>query len=458
MSIIIMILLLCFLILVHEFGHFVAARALGIKVDKFAIGFPFGPTLWSKKIGDVEYLVHACLLGGYVAFPDDDKDSTLPLDSPERFANNPVWKRMIVISAGVITNLITAFALVFLVAGIWGQLPSGVQQVYINKIDAQKGASVLNSGLQAGDKIVSINGSNISSTYALTLFAKNSAANDAKVDKKFVEQNLEKLRSLNSNLDPKQTISSGISVKLPQNSGIELGIKMDDDTLLGITEYKPAEIILNDEQIKLRDSIDKKSQYIVSDGTLTLENLAYAISDGVKPLNITIERNGQIIELKPVYPDKDGIIGVMLDPRPVLVKTKTPAQIIKAGSKYLWDQTALQLYAFKQLLTGKIPAKNIHGIVAVAKVGGDVIQTGGMSSGLLLAAIISAWLAILNFLPIPALDGGHFMFLIIEMLRGGKPVSQKAIDIMGNICFFALLGLGLLIILNDIIALIKHQL
>ena len=86
MSIIIMILLLSLLILVHEAGHFFAARAFGIKVDKFGFGLPVGPTLYKTKVGDVEVLVHAFLLGGYVSFPDDEKDCELPKDSPERFS------------------------------------------------------------------------------------------------------------------------------------------------------------------------------------------------------------------------------------------------------------------------------------------------------------------------------------------------------------------------------------
>ncbi len=92
---------------------------------------PIGPTLWSKKIGDVEVLVHAFLLGGYVSFPDDEKDSDLPADSEERFINKPVWQRMVVISAGVIANIITAFLLVFITAVAWGKLPSGSYDVYI---------------------------------------------------------------------------------------------------------------------------------------------------------------------------------------------------------------------------------------------------------------------------------------------------------------------------------------
>ena len=85
MSIIIMLILLSILILVHEAGHYLAARMFGIKVDKFGFGLPIGPTLWEKQCGDTKILVHAFLLGGYVAFPDDDKENPLPEDSPDRF-------------------------------------------------------------------------------------------------------------------------------------------------------------------------------------------------------------------------------------------------------------------------------------------------------------------------------------------------------------------------------------
>ena len=114
MSIILMILLLSVLILVHEAGHFLAAKMFKMKVAKFGFGLPIGPTLWEKKIGDVTVLVHAFLLGGYVAFPDDEKDETLPADSPDRFLNRPVYQRLIVVSAGVIANVICAIALVIL--------------------------------------------------------------------------------------------------------------------------------------------------------------------------------------------------------------------------------------------------------------------------------------------------------------------------------------------------------
>ncbi len=455
MSIIIMILLISLLILVHEAGHFLAARALGIKVSKFAIGFPIGPTLWSKKIGDVEYLIHACVLGGYVAFPDDDKDSDLPVDSQDRFMNKPIWQRMIVISAGVIANIITAFVLVFITAIAWGQLPSGDYQVYINKIAAPKEASIWQSGLKNGDRIIKVNGSEINSSYALTLYAQNSKSYDGKIDEIFANNNLEKLKKSNPKIDENNLIKLNTIVKLPQ-VGNEPTIKVEDTALKGYNPYKDAQISLSEDQIGLRDSLKNKSIY-VSDGTVTLKDIAYAISDSIKPLNITVLRNGTEVELSPIYPDEKGVIGVMLENRQVLMPTNTPKTIIKGTFDYIWEQTYTLCYGFYVLFAGKVPASSMHGIVAIAKVGGDVIHNNGIFSGLLLTAMISIDLAILNFLPIPALDGGHFMFLIIEKLRR-KPVDEKTIEKISSIFFMLLIVLAFLIIFNDIYALLKHQL
>ena len=115
------------------------------------------------------------------------------------------------------------------------------------------------------------------------------------------------------------------------------------------------------------------------------------------------------------------------------------------------------LFGLWQILTGKIPLKDLHGIVAITKIGGDIINNSGIFSGLLLTAIISMDLAIVNFLPIPALDGGHVLFLIIEKLKG-KPVDEETIDKIGNAGFIFLILLMVVVIFNDIFALITKQL
>ncbi|HIU85657.1 TPA: site-2 protease family protein, partial [Candidatus Spyradomonas excrementavium] len=146
MNVIIMILLISLLILVHEAGHFLAARMMGIKVDKFGFGLPFGPTLFEGQIGDTKILVHALLLGGYVSFPDDDENSEIPKDSSERFSNKPVWQRAVVISAGVIANVLCAIVLVVMTAIILHKLPAGKYDIYIAKIVAPKEAAIYKSG------------------------------------------------------------------------------------------------------------------------------------------------------------------------------------------------------------------------------------------------------------------------------------------------------------------------
>lgn len=454
MSIIIMILLLSFLVLVHEAGHFFAARALGIKVSKFGFGLPIGPTLWSKKVGDVDVVVHAFLLGGYVSFPDDEKDSNEVISEDDRFMNKPVWKRMIVISAGVLANIVTAFVFVLITALIWGKLPSGQSEVYINEITADKDAAIWTSGLEKGDRVININGSDINSVYALTLYSQTSKSFDGKVEEEFVNENLEKLKKLNSKLTELDVIPEKVVVALPEKT-TEAPITIEDDALKGYALYRDEQVSLNDSQIKLRDSLRDKNTY-VSDGSVTLKDLAYAISDTRRPINMTVLRNGEEIQLKPIYSNEKGMVGVMLDSRDVSRPTKSIPSAIKGTFSYLWEQTYMLVYGLWQLFTGKIPVKDLHGIVVITKIGGDVIQKSGFFPGLLLTAMISLDLALVNFLPIPALDGGHFMFLIIEKLRG-KPLDEETINKISSAFFLLLILFMIFIVFNDIYALIKHK-
>ena len=455
MSIIIMILLLSVLILVHEAGHFLAAKAFKMKVAKFGFGLPIGPTLWEKQVGDVKVLVHAFLLGGYVAFPDDDKELDLPKDSPDRFLNRPIYQRLIVVSAGVTANVICAFIFVLLTAFLWGHMPSGKYDVYINQIVAEKDQSVWTSGLQKGHKIIRVNGSDIDTSYGLLAYAQLSQKHDGKVDKEFVGGNYENLKKLNPAYQKDELIPEDILIQLPAQKP-EKAVSLTKNMLKGFQKYEDKQLKLNDIQKTLRDKITGKS-YIISDGTLTLNNLAFALSDSVRPMNITVLRNGQEIKLNPIYPNEKGQIGVMLDVKEVLIPTKGIKSAVVTSGKYLYDQTYMLLYGLYQIVSGKIPLKDLHGIIAITKVGGDIIDNSGFFSGLLLIAIISLDLAIVNFLPIPALDGGHVMFLIIEKLRG-KPLDEDTIDKIGTAGFLFLILLMVFVIFNDIFALVTKQL
>ena len=453
MSVIIMILLIGLLILVHELGHLGAALLFKVKVDKFGIGLPIGPTLWEKKVGNITLVVHAFLFGGYVSFPDDDKDSDLPKNSPDRLMNKPIWQRAIIFSAGVIANVICAYVLVLLTAALWHNMPSGKFDIYVNDIVAPKEASVWTSGLKKGDKIIEINGSEINSKYGLNLYALYSASFDGKTDKLLPEKNYEQLKKLNPAFKENEIIPQGLIVKIPAQIQKEGKIKLSKNVLNAIELYKPDEVKLSENQIKLRDKIqDKKS--VETDGTFTLKDLAFALSDNQKPLDIKVLRNGEIIALKTVYSDKEGLIGITIDRKEKLIPITGVKSAFSASYNYLYNETKSMLIVLKQLFTGKIPLKNMHGVVLITKMGGDIISSEGIFYGILLTAVISMNLAILNILPIPALDGGHLIFLLIEKIQG-KPVDEEISNKIMTVFFSLLILLLVFVLFNDIYVLVK---
>ena len=453
MSILIMILLLSLLILVHEAGHFAAARAFGIKVDKFGFGLPIGPTLYKTKIGDLEVLVHAFLLGGYVSFPDDEKDCDLPKDSPERFANKPIYQRAIVVSAGVICNVLCAIALVILVAICSKQLPSGNYEIYAGEINAPKESSIWQSGLQEGDRIFSANNCEIHNAYSFITIVKNSAKENGVISSKTINENFSKLKALNPSLAKDEIIPDEFSIRLPENPERDI-ITLDKYTAKGAKYFKNEGLKLSEEVKLLTKEIGTKTYY-TSDGKHTMYDVAQAISNGVHPINLVVIRNGEKITLNPIYPDEKGIIGIALKSKQTMIATTKPTAIVKESCVYLWDNTVTMMYSLGQLFTGNIPLKDMHGVIAITKIGGDMIEKSGKSSGILLAALISMNLAILNILPIPALDGGHLLFLLFEKIVG-KPVNEKAMEIISTV-FFALLIILMLYVINNDIILLMHK-
>ncbi len=452
MSVIIMILLIGLLILVHELGHLGAALLFKMKVDKFGIGLPIGPTLWEKKVGDITLVVHAFLFGGYVSFPDDDKESDLPQDSKDRLMNRPIWQRAIVFSAGVGANVLCAFILVLLTAFLWHNMPSGKFETYVSDIVAEKDASVWQSDLKKGDKIIEINGSPADSKYALNLFAMYSASNDGKVDTELVEKNYKELKKINPAFSKDEVIQEGLIVKIPALAQ-EKPVKLSKNVLNAVELYKDNEVKLSDEQIKLRDRINDE-KFMETDGTFSLNDLAFALSDGGKPINIKVLRGNEIVPLKTIYADKEGLIGITIDRKEILIPVTNIKTAFTASWNYLYNETKSMLIVLKQLFTGKIPLKHMHGVVLITKMGGDMISHDGIFYGILLTAVISMNLAILNILPIPALDGGHLLFLVFEKILG-KPVDEEIANKIMNVFFTLLILLLVFVLFNDIYVLVK---
>ena len=225
---------------------------------------------------------------------------------------------------------------------------------------------------------------------------------------------------------------------------------------MGIEKYKPGELELTKTQKDLTQKLYQKSEF-VADKEYNLEDIASAISDSYKPLSIKVLRGDKELVFNDLKTSKDGLLGVKLEVSEIFLPIKTPLDVITHSWDYLVDNTKLMLLGLWQLVSGKIPLSDMHGIVAITKVGGDIIENSGMLKGLLLSAIISIDLAIINLLPIPALDGGHLMFLALEKICG-RELDEKIVEGISRVFFALLILLMVYVVFNDIFALVTKQL
>lgn len=468
MNTVIMLFLISLLILVHELGHFFAARIFGVRVSKFGFGLPIGPTLFKTKWGETEVLIHAFLLGGYVSFPDDiEKEEndeknkntnaaeTLPEDSPERFKNKKPWQKAVIVSAGVFMNVVFAIFLTMLAAAWYHKLPAGNSDIFIDGIVTKDNTSnIVNSGAKKGDKILQINNIKTDGAYKFIFVVQKSKYFDGFADGEIVTNKLQELAKLNPDIDFENIIPAGTKVKLPRMTP-EKALNVSEKVAMGYEKYKTTEIALTPEEIGLRNTLENKTEYTISQD-IEPESFAKALSDSYKPLTIVLERDGKQITLNNIYTDKSGILGIKLGTKENFVPTNTVKEIITNSFSYLWTSTKLMALGLWQLVSGKIPLSEMHGIVVIAKVGSDIIENYGMLNGLLLTAIISIDLAIINLLPIPALDGGHLMFLGLEKLLG-REIDEKITEGIGRFFFLLLILLMIYVIFNDIFALVTHK-
>ena len=359
MSVLAAISVVLLLIVVHEFGHFAAARLQKIRVNRFSIGF--GPTLIKYQGSETEYAVRAFPLGGYVGFPDDDPDSTIPPDDPNLLRNRPVLDRAIVISAGVIANLVFAY---FLLVG-----------------------------------------------QAMTIGF--------------------------------QEISYRPGVLVPQ-------LLSEAESAAAKAGVQPGDIILKIDNLELEDSAD------------ALENLRTTIQKHPKtPLQLTIKRDAEIVNLNvtpDVGQDGKGKIGVMLAPNGDIVRRRAD-NIIAAfttGANEFQRIVQLTIQGFWQLISNfQENAKQVAGPVAIVAVGAELARND-LSNLFQFGALISINLAIINILPLPALDGGQLAFLTVEGVTG-KPLPSKLQDGIMQTGLVLLLSLGLFIIVRDTVNLAFFQ-
>jgi len=349
LSVMIMLGLISVLIIAHELGHFWVAKKCGIRVDRFGFGLPFGPTLWSKQVGETEYCLHAALFGGYVAFPDDNPDSDLPKDSPLRFENKTVLQRFAVAVAGVTVNAILGWAIMTGVVMAWGLPDVQGDDVSIGMVLSAQSAAA-EAGIQSGDHIVSVGAH-----------------------------------------------------------------------------------VVNQRPLEERTTFVKDRIH----------------ASALKPVVLGISRQGQLQQLT-VTPNKDGLIGVqlMLGDK-VYIKESNPLTASAVSIEYLSHFVMRNFQALGQMVTGNVDAAQLSGPLRIVDEGRKVIEANGIQDGLILTAIISVILAVMNLLPIPALDGGHILFLLVEAIKG-SPVNKDLQERFVQVGFLSLLALMAFVVINDV--------
>jgi membrane-associated protease RseP (regulator of RpoE activity) len=351
MSVLAAIGILALLIFVHELGHFLAARLQGIYANRFSIGF--GPAIFRYEGKQTEYALRLIPLGGYVGFPDDDPDSTIPRNDPNLMRNRPVLDRAIVISAGVIFNLIFAFLILVTQIGVIG-IPKG--------FNFQPGVIV-----------------------------------------------------------PQVVSADSIAAK----AGIQAG-----DVILQANDH-----IYGAEEASVQQLVD-----LIKGGAD--QELALRIVHGGEERSITLT------------PEKSengvGRIGVQLAPngKPIYRKATGPGEILALASKQFETIIVRTFMGFGQLVTNfGATASQMSGPVKIVEWGANIAQSDS-GSLFFFAAFISINLAVMNILPLPALDGGQLAFLLIEGLSG-KPLPAKFQDNVMQTGLVVLLGLGVFLIIRD---------
>ncbi len=421
-----LLLSLSFLIVLHELGHFIPAKLFKTRVEKFFLFFDVKFALFSKKIGDTVYGIGWLPLGGYVKISGmidesmDKEQMALP-PQPWEFRSKPAWQRLIIMLGGVTVNIIVGFVIYMGILHFYGQ------DITTNK-QLPNGFAVHESfkgyGFQDGDKILSVNGAAFENVTA--------------INKHLFLRDVNTIEVLH-NTGEKQTI------EMPQQIGT---LMFENDVLRPFTQrVAPILGVIGDQSFPAAAAGFKIDDTILEvNGTPIVfwhefQNLVK--ENGQKENVFLISRDGAQLTLK-ATPNETGQIG-LLPYGTSIRKEYTLAESITGGVGYGMDVLKDYITQFKYVFTQK-GASQVGGFGAI---GGLFPDTWDWVSFWQTTALISIILAFMNILPIPALDGGHVMFLLYEMVSGRKP-NDKFMEYAQMVGFFLLIALVLFANGNDI--------
>ncbi len=454
MYILLAIFIFGFLIFIHELGHFIVARLCGVKILEFAIGM--GPKVLShvsKKSG-IRYSLRLLPLGGFVSMlgesgmetvqgdngengeqrdllindaseearqEEDGSEAPAPISDPAAYCNQSVWKRMLISIAGPFMNVLLGFIMMAIVVLSSGGLLGSTR---VGAFFVQYSAKTAHYGLEQGDYLVAVNGKGLQSYEQLKNLV---ASSETGLFELIVERQVQ-------NEDGAQIVE----------------VKLSD---VPLTEAELASFCTSLSEasgLRVGDLIKKVNSTRVH----TYNELGYEIMNqgGTSNLRLTVERNGETLELDVIVPTfvESGAAFGDTDFR-VFAEDYTVGNVLK----HTWFRsvsTIKMVYdSIFGLASGKYGVEAVSGPVGITKTISDVAKTGIMII-LYLVTVISVNLGIMNLLPLPALDGGHILLYIIELIRG-KPMKKEVEALINFIGLVILLGLAVVISIKDIIAL-----
>lgn len=403
------IFLLGFLIFIHEGGHCIVAKICKVKVNEFAIGF--GPTIWKKQGKETKYALRLIPLGGFVSMEGETEDS----DKEGSFSRASIPRRIAIVVAGATVNIIFAIIVYFILMASTGTYIS-------NQIDQTlDGYAAQVNGLQAGDRIIKIDGKDTKRAVQIT---------------KILEKN--KGENLNITFERNNT-ESEMTIKPTKKDIKSTGIYLkDSNKIIAVDKDSSAE----------KQGIETNDKILEINGEDTQNNpnkIIELISEAESKINLKIQRGKDIlnIELMPDITTKY-YLGITFKHAEDTFENRIYYGITETG-----DFLASILDNLKQLFTGKVGIDQMTGPVGISEA---VAETEGIQDFVYLLALISLSLGITNLLPIPALDGGKLLILIIESIRR-KPLKEGTELKIQMLGFSILIALSIYVTINDILRL-----
>lgn len=426
---------LMILVFIHELGHFLAAKLFGMRVERFSVGFP--PRIWGFKKGETDYCIGATPLGGYVKISgmvDESMDNEFLEQEPQpwEYRSKPVWQRIVVITAGVIFNMILAFVIfsgMIITNGKVVVPVDNIEGIYITE------ESILHEiGFRNNDRIIGVNGERV--TYFNDLVSSSA------------------LTSENLNY---QVIRNGEEITVPVESSFldsiqTRGFLAADLILPSIPSSIAANTPASEAGLMRGDKIISFNGQEVN-YWLQLTSKIRANPEG-EPIDFEILRNGSAITVS-ITPN-EGTIGIYAPDLEIAGGERIEYGLfesIAAGWNETAEQTTGILQGFARMISGDISVRqNLGGPIAIANMTKEATDNNGWIGFWTITALLSITLAIMNILPIPALDGGHLVFLIYEGITRKEP-TEKVRIVAQNIGFFILVTLMIFVVFNDVIKL-----